>query len=194
MTAMPVQAATERRWIAPRWRDRRSRALLAVAGSILIAAAPAAAAAGRWVPLGPFGAPVVSLAVTPGAPQVLYAGSYDGLFKSAGAGAGSTALRFAALPLDHFITAILVVPSDPPAVLAATDSGIFRSADGGSSWQSIPVEAGGQMLFAVEFQALAVDPRDPAIVYGGAGLTGDGGTASGLFKSVDAGLWHPRTG
>jgi photosystem II stability/assembly factor-like uncharacterized protein len=151
-------------------------------------AAPAAAAAGHWVPLGPFGAPVVSLAVTPGAPQVIYAGSTDGLFKSAGIGTGSTALRFEALPLDHFVTALEVVPSDPPAVLAATDSGIFRSADGGATWQSSRVEAGGQMLFAVEFQALALDPRDPTIVYAGAGLTGDGGTDSGLFKSTDGGL------
>jgi len=186
MRAKPAQAATEGRGTTDRRGNRRSRALLALAGSILIGAAPAVAAPGRWVPLGPFGAPVVSLAVTPEAPQVLYAGTTDGLFKSAGT--GSTALRFEALPLDHFITAIVVVPSDPPAVLAATDSGIFRSADGGSTWQSSPVEAGGEMLFAVEFQALALDPRDPTIVYAGAGLTGDGGTDSGLFKSTDAGL------
>jgi hypothetical protein len=43
-------------------------------------------------------------------------------------------------------------------------------------------------VFGVEFQALALDPRDPTIVYAGAGLTGDGGTYSGLFKSTDAGL------
>jgi len=43
-------------------------------------------------------------------------------------------------------------------------------------------------VFGVEFQALALDPRDPTIVYAGAGLTGDGGTDSGLFKSTDAGL------
>lgn len=183
MRAKPVQAATEGRGTALRRGNRRSRALLALAGSILIGAAPAVAP-GRWVPLGPFGAPVVSLAVTPEAPQVLYAGTTDGVFKSAGTGSGSTALRFEALPLDHFITAIVVVPSDPPAVLAATDSGIFRSADGGSTWQ----EDGGQKVFGVEFQALAVDPRDPTIVYAGAGLTGDGGTDSGLFKSTDAGL------
>jgi photosystem II stability/assembly factor-like uncharacterized protein len=184
MRATPVQAATEGRGTTDRRGNHRSRALLALAGSILIGAAPAVAAPGRWVPLGPFGAPVVSLAVTPEAPQVLYAGTTDGLFKSAGAGTGSTALRFEALPLDHFITAIVVVPSDPPAVLAATDSGIFRSADGGSTWQ----EDGGQQVFGVEFQALALDPRDPTIVYAGAGLTGDGGTDSGLFKSTDAGL------
>jgi photosystem II stability/assembly factor-like uncharacterized protein len=187
MSPKPGQPATDRRGTAPRWRDRRSLALVAVAaGSILMGAAPAAAAPGRWVPLGPFGAPVVSLAVTAEAPQVLFAGTTNGLFKSAVA--GSTALRFEALPLDRYITALVVVPSDPPAVLAATGSGIFRSADGGSTWQSIPVEAGGHQLFAVEFQTLAVDPRDPTIVYAGAGLTGDGGADSGLFKSADAGL------
>jgi photosystem II stability/assembly factor-like uncharacterized protein len=188
MSAPPGQPATEERGTAPRRGARRSRALLAAAGSILMGAAPAAAEPGLWVPLGPFGAPVVSLAVTPEAPQVLYAGTTNGLFKSAGAGTGSTALRFEALPLNRYVTAVVVVPSDPPAVLAATDSGIFRSADGGSTWQSIPVAAGGHQLFAVEFQTLAVEPRDPTIVYAGAGLTGDGGTDSGLFKSADAGL------
>jgi photosystem II stability/assembly factor-like uncharacterized protein len=184
MSAQAMQQATDTRRTALRRWGRRSRALLAVVGSLLIGVAPAVAAAGRWVPLGPFGAPVVSLAVTPEAPQVLYAGATNGLFKSAGAAAGSTALRFEALPLDHFVTAIVVVPSDPPAVLAATDSGIFRSADGGSTWQ----ENGGQQVFGVELQALALDPRDPTVVYAGAGLTGDGGTSSGLFKSTDAGL------
>ena len=186
MRAQPVRPAIEGRGTALRRRDRRSRALLAVAGSILMGAAPAAAAPGRWASLGPFGAPVVALAVTPGDSQVLYASAGDGLFKSAGT--GSTALRFEALTLVGFVFAVVVVPTDPPAVLAATENGIFRSADGGSTWQPIPVEIGGQEVIASELQALAVDPRDPTIVYAGAGLTGDGGTSSGLFKSTDAGL------
>ncbi|HXO40088.1 MAG TPA: hypothetical protein VN999_01470, partial [Thermoanaerobaculia bacterium] len=185
MSAQAIQPATSTRWTALcRW-SRRSRALLAVAGSILsilMGAAPAVAAPGRWVAVGPFGAPVMALAVTPEAPQVLYAGTANGLFKSAGA--SSTGLRFEALPLDRFITAIVVIPSDPPAVLAATASGIFRSADGGLTWQ----KDGGQQVFGVEFQTLVLDPRDSSIVYAGAGLTGDGGTDSGLFKSTDAGL------
>jgi hypothetical protein len=64
MSAKAMLPATDTRGNALRRRGRRWRALLAVAGSILMGAAPAAAAAGRWAPLGPFGAPVVALAVT----------------------------------------------------------------------------------------------------------------------------------
>jgi len=184
---MGTQPATDPRGTDLRRWCLRSRALFAaVAGSILMAAAPAATAPGRWAPLGPFGAPVVAVAVTPGDSQVLYASAGDGIWKSAGA--GSTALRFEALSLVGFVSALAVVPTDPPAVIAATESGIFRSADGGSTWRQIPLAVGGHEVIGTELQALAVDPRDPNVVYAGAGLTGDGGTDSGLFKSTDAGL------
>ncbi len=187
MSAQVMQPATDTRVTALRRWGRRSRApLTAVACSILVGAAPAAAASGRWVPLGPFGAPVVALAVTAGDSQALYASAGDGLFKSAGS--VSTAIRFEALPLVGFVFALAVVPGDPPVVLAATEGGILRSADGGSTWQQVPVEIGGHDVLASEYQALTVDPRDPTIVYAGGGLTGDGGSDSGLFKSTDGGL------
>jgi photosystem II stability/assembly factor-like uncharacterized protein len=185
---------------SPRGAARRAaRALLVaaglaganLAGANQVMAAPAgAAAAGEvaagaaaaWQSVGPFGAPVLSLAQVPGQPQVLFAGASSGLFKSSDGGASWMPLS---LSLDEAVNAVVVIPGEPPVVLAASGNGIFRSADGGATWQTVPIEAGGNRIF--EFQALAVDPRQPATVYAGAGLIGDGATASGLFKSTDGG-------
>ncbi|MBV8201542.1 MAG: hypothetical protein JOZ15_13045, partial [Acidobacteria bacterium] len=96
MSAGAPEESRDKSAAAPRRRNGLSRAMrtsLAVVGSILAAAPADATGLGRWEPLGPFGATVLSLAVMPAAPHTLYAGTANGLFKSAGGDAGG-ALQF----------------------------------------------------------------------------------------------------
>ena len=67
-------------------------------------------------------------------PQILYASSSDGVFKSPDAGASwqtmNTGLR------DTQIVAVAINPAQPTHLYAASASGrIFRSTDGAATWQ-----------------------------------------------------------
>ena len=82
------------------------------------------------------------------------------------------------------VVAIAVVPSDSQVIYAGstgTDGGkgVFKSSDGGRSW--IAVNSG---ISNKRINAVAVDPRNPKIVY--AGYEG-----AGFFKTTDGGdHWH----
>jgi photosystem II stability/assembly factor-like uncharacterized protein len=72
------------------------------------------------------------------------------------------------------VAALAFAPSDAHVAYAGgAEGGIFRSGDGGASWTSV---SGGLATLVVK--CLAVDPRDPAIVYAGT-LSGLYGTTSG---------------
>ncbi len=74
---------------------------------------------------------------------------------------------------------------DPP-LYEGNFHGLYRSTDGGVTWQQLTLAAG--VTWGVT--ALAVDPRNPAVLYAG----GDNGGSSGggLQRSVDGGnLWTP---
>ena len=105
----------------------------------LLALLPAgsAFAASAWTPFGPPGGSVRSLAIAPGSPGELYAGTYGGgVFKSTdGGGPGlrsrppSATRRFPPLAVD---------PSQPQTVLPApTATALWKSVDGGATWKRI---------------------------------------------------------
>jgi photosystem II stability/assembly factor-like uncharacterized protein len=137
---------------------------------------PLAAEGPRWMPIGPDGASVMSLAVGPG---VVYAGTANsGVFKStdggvswAAAGGGNQGLSVRGLALH---------PSDGRRVLAATLAGVFRTGDGGSRW----TRTGG-----FSPTALAGAPSDPNVFYAGLNRvfrSGDGGaTWAAMGEGLD---------
>lgn len=88
---------------------------------------------------------VCSLALVPGTPNVLYAGTGEGFYNGdaiLGAGiwksvdGGTTFQRLAATASWGYVNRIAVSPTNPNVVLAATRSpgGIHRSTDGGLTW------------------------------------------------------------
>jgi photosystem II stability/assembly factor-like uncharacterized protein len=174
--------------------------------------------AGRvWTPIfddQPTGS-IGALAVAPSDPNVLYAGSGEGLQRpdlSVGDGiyrstdAGKT-WRHMGLADGRQIAAILVDPKDPRRILVAVlghpygpnaERGVFRSMDGGAAWEKVLYK--DEDTGAVD---LAFDPRDPRRIYAvlwaarqgpweyGNSYTGPG---SGLFVSTDGGsTWRPLT-
>lgn len=174
--------------------------------------------AGRvWTPV--FDAqPVASIgaiAVAPSAPDVLYVGSGEstlrdsagygnGVYKSVDAGRTWTHVG---LDDTQHIGKIAVHPTNPDVVFVAAighlyapnaERGLYRSTDGGRRWTKVLDR--GPDVGAVE---VAIDPRDPRVVYAGlwntrrppwftyAPTNGPGG---GIFKSTDGGAtWRQLT-
>lgn len=86
------------------------------------------------------------------------------------------------------VRAIAVHPTDPQTVfIGAASGGLWMSNDGGASWGDF-----GYGLESQTFGAIAIDPKNPAIIYAGSGesmLFGNGGNfpGRGLFKSTNGG-------
>ncbi len=104
-----------------------------------------------------------------GTPSILYAGTHDGLYRSANGGATWTACNRGLRSWN-----VLAVAADPAAsatMYAATAAAIYKSVDGGQSWTELQKD-----LYVM---TLAIDPRAPSTVYAA--------THMGVLKSVDAG-------
>src|SRR5258705_428767 len=126
-------------------------------------------------------ASIGALAVAPSAPDVIYVGSGEstlrdsvgfgnGVYKSTDAGRSWTHLG---LGDTQHIGKIAVDPKNPDVVFVAAigklytanpERGVFRSDDGGATWQRVSAD---QALWGRGwyFEKIAVDPRDPDIVY-----------------------------
>jgi photosystem II stability/assembly factor-like uncharacterized protein len=201
--------------------NRRLRSALFILVLALLAL-PAFAGVGVWTSLGPDGGPIFGLAVAPDDPDILYAGSLAGVFKSTDDGA-TWALASRGLFLQS--AAVYQNAVAPGGVLyVSTGIGVFKTTDGAQTW--VPVSAG----LPGPAQTLAVDPRTPQRVWAGIGrgriyLSTDGGatwslrkkglpngpvtqlavsadgawvfaaTSRGFYRSSDQGLsWLPTTG
>lgn len=89
---------------------------------------------------------------------------------------------------DYAALALAVGPAAPDQVYALTASGLCKSTDRAKTWRLLPATAPNQLNIACEkmdmVRPVALDPRDPEIVYAGS-KTGK------LFKSVDGGTtWN----
>ena len=157
-----------------------------------------------------------ALAVAPSNPNVIYAGSGeglrrpdlsvgDGIYRSTDAGKTWTHLG---LRDGQQINAIAVDPRDPNRLFAAVlghpygpnaQRGLYRSADGGKTWQKV-------LGHGVDTGAVTVviDPRDPDVVYAALWASRNGPwhfmrvyehyRAGGLYKSTDGGTtWTKLT-
>ena len=117
-------------------------------------------------------ASVLSLAVDPGSPAIVYAGTTEGLFHSmdAGAswsfiGAGLAVARVSALALESGVVHRLY---------AAGDGGVYASTDGGATWTA------GAGFPPLPVTALASDPHRAGTVYAAT-------NGAGVFRSADGG-------
>jgi photosystem II stability/assembly factor-like uncharacterized protein len=146
-----------------------------------------------WTPAGLAGKQVLQLALDPQDPRVLLASTlYDGLYRSADAGASWTKVVAGLDRLD--VTALVVDPAAPATVYAGTTflgpgydpGGVMKSTDGGGTWASTTPG------LAFNVRAIALDPSAPATLYIGIDYL----TGGSLFKTTNGGLsWtQPNTG
>jgi photosystem II stability/assembly factor-like uncharacterized protein len=126
---------------------------------------------------------IIGFAADPAAPSTLYASDGDlGLFKSADGGNHWSALT---VPGLSPAAGRLAIDPTHPSTLYLVAGGLFETTDGGATWQHLgtaPVPRfppGSGQFDSLSLQGLAIDPSDPANLYGADGAA--------LFKSSDGG-------
>src|SRR5579864_245111 len=127
---------------------------------------------------------VVGFAVDPAAPSTLYAGDLvQGVFKSADGGRHWAALTAPRGPTDT--GAGLVLDPAHPGSLYLVAGSLYKTTDGGATWQRLgagPVPyfpPGTGQYDDLFLQGMAVDPGDPATLYGA--------SVGAVLKSSDGG-------
>ena len=143
---------------------------------------------GEWRPApGLDGGMVTAFAIHPRRPDIIFASTLEaGVFRSANGGRQWRHLDLG--PAVSRVDALAVAPSDPDTVYAGAGQGVLKTADGGRTWRATDADLLGRETperrahRAIEgyVYALAVDPRDAAIVYAGT-------WENGLFKTVNGG-------
>jgi photosystem II stability/assembly factor-like uncharacterized protein len=141
--------------------------------------------------LGPDGGSIVSIAVDPLNPQVIYAGTWgSGVFKSQD---GGESWHLTSQGLDNlFINSLAIDPVEPSTIYAGTyKSKLYKSVDAGNSWV---LSANGMQDKAIVY-TIVIDPLSHNIVYAGTrGISNNGNPPwkGVVYKSIDAGLnWSP---
>lgn len=143
----------------------------------------------KWI--GPYGGSVVSIAVDPNQPNIVYAGSWGGgVFKSVN---GGKTWSFAGEGLGVlYIDSLAVDPEISTTIYAGTHGGgVYKSTNGGISWYSVN---NGIQNRAVVY-TITVNPGNHSLVYAGTRGAPEtpGPPWSGiLYKSSNAGAsWYP---
>jgi photosystem II stability/assembly factor-like uncharacterized protein len=119
-----------------------------------------------------------AFAINPRNPQLVYAGSGSGVFKSTDGGASWQAVN--AGLTERYVFDLAIDQRHPATLYAATQSGVFKSTNAGRTWQQTTG------LTRIATVALALDPRNSRVVYAA--------TDEGVYKSGDAGAsWRKVT-
>jgi photosystem II stability/assembly factor-like uncharacterized protein len=129
------------------------------------------------------GQPVHALAQAPSDPQILYAGTLEGVFRSSDGGATWAEISPPGSHEIHEIESLAVDPGDPDTVYAGTWHLPWKTADGGKTWHNIKQG----LIVDSDVFSIIVDPEHPRTVYLSA--------CSGIYKSENAGiLFHKIQG
>jgi photosystem II stability/assembly factor-like uncharacterized protein len=118
---------------------------------------------------------VASLAMAQSEPNIIYAGTDAGIYKTLDRGNTWSPTGSADFPLS-----MVVDPTNPNIVYAGFNGDLEKTTDGGDTWVSSANGIDNPLVFS-----LAIDPNSTSVVYAGTAGTG-------AFKSVDAGAsWNP---
>jgi photosystem II stability/assembly factor-like uncharacterized protein len=139
----------------------------------------------RWQSLNnglPAGVEVRALAIHPQYPQVVYAGTQDGPYRSMDGGDHWQKLNFP--DPGMVVWSFLFHPQNPQILyLGTAPAAIYRSDNGGERWQRLSIiESSGavNMGFPIRVIRLAADPNQPEEIYAGLEV-------GGVIRSLDGG-------
>ena len=144
---------------------------------------PGLASDSEWESIGPEGGFLLSFAIAPSSPEVLYAGCdvYGGIYKSTNGGE-----RWEFLGILTELGEILDIQIHPQSsdtvFVACGKGGVYRTTDGGLNWEQVFQRE------ALAF-SLGIDPGSPNIVY--AGLILETAAEFSLYRSTDGGMTWP---
>ncbi|MCU0580272.1 MAG: hypothetical protein MUF69_12140, partial [Desulfobacterota bacterium] len=137
---------------------------------------------------------VLDLAIDPQTPTTLYAGTYEGGFKSTNGGGSWTRIFTSSLadtitrPMPYITSIVLAIDPVTPSTLYAgvNPFGLFKSLNGGGNWFGVNdglLAEGSSYYYPI--RALAIDPATPTTIYAGT-------AGGGVFKTTNgAGNWTP---
>jgi len=129
------------------------------------------------------GQPIYALAQAPSDPQILFAGTLQGVYRSSDSGANWTQISPPGSHEIHEIESLAVDPTDPDILYAGTWHLPWKTTDGGKNWSNIKQG----IIEDSDVFSIIVDPEHPHIVYLSA--------CSGIYKSENAGtLFHKIQG
>jgi photosystem II stability/assembly factor-like uncharacterized protein len=94
--------------------------------------------------------------VAPSDPNVIYAATTIGAFRSDDRGVTWKWVYFETLPTQNYVSAIVIDPHDPMKITLGTKDGLFQSDTGGSPWK----RSGGFLFTGNAVSRLAIDPDD----------------------------------
>ena len=139
----------------------------------------------QWVPLGPDGGDVRTLAYDPAKPDRIYLGTSTGqLFISTDNGGSWARLAQFGTSNDFVIDHIAIAPLDGTLYVATWSvqdnevGDLFRSTDGGTIWETLPGMHGKSI------RSFAIAPSDQKMLIAG--------TLDGIYRSPDAGTTWER--
>jgi photosystem II stability/assembly factor-like uncharacterized protein len=118
---------------------------------------------------------VASLAMAQNDPNLIYAGTGAGIYKTVNGGASWSATGSDLLPLS-----LIIDPTNANILYAGFNGDLQKTTDGGDTWVSSANGIDNPLVFS-----LAIDPNNTSVLYAGTAGTG-------AFKSVDGGAtWNP---
>ena len=116
-------------------------------------------------------------AINPRNPQIVYAGTGSGVFKSIDGGGRWRAVNVGLT--EPYVFDLAVDQRHPATLYAATGSSVFKSTNAGRTWRATSRPS-------ISAIALALHPRNARVLYAG--------TDEGVYKSSDAGAsWRKVT-
>lgn len=130
-----------------------------------------------WTSKGPFGGSVRAIAIDPENPDILYAGTSGGVYRSED---GGEHWQLTSRDFTYPISALALDPGHPHELYAGTLTlGFFKSEDSGHSWRRL--DFGEYKMPGIKTLTITppVAPDGDTTVYAG--------TTSSLFRSIDRG-------
>jgi photosystem II stability/assembly factor-like uncharacterized protein len=116
---------------------------------------------------------VNALELDPVNPDIVYAGTTKGLFRTADK--GERWERIGQTLPDLFVSSIVIHPTNPALLYIGGPGGVWKSSDSGQSWQAM-----NQGLTTLNIRSLVMAPKNPLTLYVGT-------NGSGLYRSTDGG-------
>src|SRR5574341_549286 len=144
-----------------------------LSASLVVLLSAPAAGNHVFMPTGPYGGMVVSIAVSAEEPPILFVAAFGaGIWKSVDGGSTWEQVNRGLITLR--VLAVHLPEGRGDWVLAGTDAGVFVSRDGGRSWAAAPGSIAQRNV-----RALAADPAAPGVLYAA--------TDAGVFRSENGG-------